>query len=150
MQNVSDRPPSRFQKLPNFFFFFPGRISCVWRGDPVRSLWLFGAEAGFPPLAFPPSEQRSKKIPRAIKGTPWISLRWDCPNKKTPHKRHYLLISANSSGLGSASFRWHACVQQTQHCALWLWCVLFRPPLVASLSFPPRLSDILCWSWGAK
>lgn len=32
VQNVSDRPPSRFQKLPNFFFF-PGRISCVWREE---------------------------------------------------------------------------------------------------------------------
>lgn len=54
VQNVSDRPPLVSKKL----FFFPGRISCVWRGDPVRSLWLFGAEAGFPPLAFPPEQSR--------------------------------------------------------------------------------------------
>lgn len=68
--------------------------------------------------------------------------------KKSSHKRYYLLISTNSLGLDSTSFRWHACVQQTQHCALWLWCVLFRPPLVASL-FPPDVTLSLSLSVSA-
>lgn len=50
------------------------------------------------------------------------------------HRHHFLIFPTTSLGLGSASFRWRACVRQTQHSQFWRRCVLFRPPLVATLS----------------
>lgn len=69
MQSVSDRPPSRLQKLPNFFSqaVFPA----------------FGEEtqlgvSGYLELRldFLPSHSlraKKDKIPRAVQKTPWIS-----------------------------------------------------------------------------
>lgn len=130
-----------FPKAPKLFFFSsPGRISCVWRADPVRSLWLFGAEAGFPPLAFPQSKEGEN--PHSNTGNPsdllggiFFSSSFSFP--KSSHQSNGVSLSPSNSlnrGGSSTSFRWHACVQQTQHCALWLRCVLFRPSLVATLS----------------
>ncbi|MEQ2290565.1 hypothetical protein AMECASPLE_004426 [Ameca splendens] len=58
-----------------------GRISCVWSGDPVRSLCLFGDETGFPLLAFPWSKERGKSTERL-----WILviLGWIIRKKKKP------------------------------------------------------------------
>lgn len=141
MQSVSVRPPSPFQKLPNFFFsqaVFPA----FGEETQFRSLWLFGAEAGFPPLAFPESTGGGENPPEQHR-KPFGSPRWNDQNPL--HELRCLLISSSSVALDSASFRWHACVQQTQHCALWLWCVLFRPSRVATLSPPP-----ICLSAGLR
>lgn len=104
--SVKDSPLS-FPKVLKLFFSFPGRISCVWRRDSVKSLCLFGAETGFPPLAFPWRRKSTEQ-------------RWNCPlqfrssEEKNKTKEKRLLIWSRLSGIGSSSSRWHACVQQTQ------------------------------------
>ena len=113
---------------------FPGRISCVGRADPV--LWLFGAGAGFPALAFPQSREVENPPERCRRALGHVLDRIVWKRKPRAHEQQRCLrVSASASALWSAGFRWHAWVQQTQHCAL--WCVLFRPPLVATLFSPP-------------
>lgn len=72
-QNVSDRPPLLSNSSQTFFSqaVFPA----FGEETQVRSLWLFGAEAGFPLLAFPQSTE--VEILRAIKETRWIFPQWD-------------------------------------------------------------------------
>ena len=65
MQNVSDSPPLVSKRSQTFFFsqaVFP-----AFGEETQLGLWLFGAEAGFPPLAFPP---KSKEVenPQSNKG----------------------------------------------------------------------------------
>lgn len=108
-----------FPKAPKLFSqaVFPAFGEATQLGDLIS-----GAEAGFPPLAFPHNTGvQSTKTPGS-RLLHWVT-------KAASQTALSLYLHSNSSGLDSTSFRWHACVQQIQHFALWLWCVLFRPPL---------------------
>lgn len=62
------------------------------------------------------------------------SLKRPLSSVEKSHRHHFLIFPTTSLGLGSASFRWRACVRPTQHNQFWRRCVFFRPPLVATLS----------------
>lgn len=120
VENVSDRTP-----LVSKNFFFPQAVFPAFRESHLEVYGYLELTLDFLPSLY--RRQRSKPVRGGSKKRPLSSV-----EKSQQH--HFLNFPTTSLGLGSARFRWRACVRQTQHSQFWRRCVLFRPPLVATLS----------------